>query len=305
MKVQIIVPCINLWAKYTKVCLDSIDEAMMRAKARGIESRTLLIDNASTDETKEEAGKRVSGLFSHKRNEERWGFQKSVNFGVADAWERGFDLALVCNNDIVLHPEAIWRLVQRFEASRDRLVAVRKEIPMVVTRSDTPVDTDAESVVEENILAMVTCMDVRGEIDEKGIAPGNIGMLFAGEKENLEEPPHPNFSAFAINRTCWERVGEFDEVFAPAYFEDNDYHYRIKLAGMLAITHPAAMFYHYASRTNTEAAENGKPIMSNGMFENNRARYVGKWGGLPGHESFDHPFNNSERDIRETKQNVK
>jgi hypothetical protein len=32
---------------------------------------------------------------------------------VNDAWERGFNYAFVINNDILLHPEAIWRLVRR------------------------------------------------------------------------------------------------------------------------------------------------------------------------------------------------
>lgn len=304
MKIQIVVPAINLWAKYTKRCLDSIDEAMMRAKAHGIECRTVLVDNASSDETLTEAGKRVSSLFAHKRNEERWGFQKSVNYGVNDAWERGFDVVLVCNNDIVLHPEAIWRVAQRFEASRDRLVAVRKEASFVVASGDVTDYMTPESVVEETILGMVTCMDVRGEMVGKGMEPERISELFAGEKEVLGESPHPNFSAFAVNRLCWERVGEFDELFAPAYFEDNDYHYRMKLAGLLAIVCPPAMFYHYGSRTQNEAREDGKPIVTGTLFEMARNRYVGKWGGVPGSEAFQTPFNNKDRSITATKQSV-
>jgi hypothetical protein len=35
------------------------------------------------------------------------------------------------------------------------------------------------------------------------------------------------WSIFAINRACVDNVGFFDENFFPAYFEDNDYHYRL------------------------------------------------------------------------------
>lgn len=271
MKIQIVVPAINLWEKYTKAALDSVSEAMMRAKAHGIDCRVLFIDNASTDQTKIEAGKLVSELFSHKRNEERWGFQKSVNYGVNDAFERGFDIALVCNNDIVLHPEALWRLAERFEKG------------------------DSE-------LGMVTCMDVRGEMNEKGIAPSDIGRLVAQDYLEVEEAPHPNFSAFAVNRFCWETVGEFDEAFAPAYFEDNDYHYRMKLAGVEAVVYPPALFYHYGSRTQNEANESGLPIMPPPMFENNRATYVRKWGGVPNEEKWKYPFDNPALDFWTTKQ---
>ncbi len=89
MKVQIVMPSINLWNKYVKDALISVQEAMVSAKTHGIDCRLLFIDNASTDETKAEAGKMVSDLFSHVRNEERLGFQKSVNFGVNDGFERG------------------------------------------------------------------------------------------------------------------------------------------------------------------------------------------------------------------------
>jgi GT2 family glycosyltransferase len=244
---------------------------MVHAKAHSIDSRLLLIDNASTDETKEEASKMVSELFAHKRNEDRWGFQKSVNYGVNDAFERGFDIALVCNNDIIIHPEALWRLAERFG---------------------------------KDGVGMVTCMDVRGEVTERGLQPFQVNELNAKEKEIVDEAPFPNFSAFAVNKQCWLNVGEFDELYAPAYFEDNDYHYRMKLANIPAIVYPPAMFYHYGSRTQNESAENGMPMVSGGMFENARAAYVRKWGGVPGSETYTNPYNEPLKNYSITKQSI-
>lgn len=274
MKIQIVIPAINLWNKYTKQCIESLETAMVQASKHSISARILLIDNASTDETKIEAGKKVSDTFSHKRNEERWGFQRSVNFGINDGFERGYDYVLVCNNDIVLHPEALWRIGERFE----------------------------KGTGTDEMLGMVTCMDIRGEMDAKGIAPHNIEFVFAGEKESVDEAPHPNFSAFAISLACWEEIGEFDELFAPAYFEDNDIHYRMKLAGIDAIVYPPAMFYHYGSRTQNEAQENGEPFVPSPIFEKNREKYVKKWGGVPGEEKFQNPYNDISKDIWWTKQ---
>ena len=268
-KIAIIVPAINCWKKYSEGCIDSIQTAMVYAKAHDIECRILFIDNASTDETKTEAGKRVSERFCHQRNEERWGFQKSVNFGVNDAWERGFDYALVCNNDILLHPEAVWRLVEGFDKEREYEVG------------------------------MVTCMDVRGETD-----PGALPQMSTKEKEECPEAKHPNFSAFMLSRECWDTIGEFDELYAPAYFEDNDFHYRMKLADIAAIVYPPALFYHFGSGTQNNANENGQPMVPGPMFENNRAFYVKKWGGLPDHETFTTPYNDPTKDIKATKQGI-
>ncbi len=264
-------PSINLWKKYTKPAIESVNEAMVRAKAHGIDCRFLLIDNASTDETNTEASKMVGELFAYVQNKERWGFQKSVNFGVHDGFERGYDLVFVVNNDIVLHPEAIWRLAERFEKGG---------------------------------AGMVTCFDVHGEMSKEAILPWNIGTLLSQDKEAIEEAPHPSFSAFAVNKECWDTVGEFDELFAPAYFEDNDFHYRMKLAGLLAIVYPPAMFYHYGSRTQLEARENGLPMVPTPMFENGRGFYVRKWGGRPGEEKWEHPYNDPLVPITKVKQTI-
>lgn len=270
MKIEIVVPAINLWEKYTKQCIESLNEAMMRAKAHGVDSHIILIDNASTDETQTEAAKLESKLFHYQRNDERWGFQKSVNFGVNYGWENGAEFALVCNNDITIHPEAIWRLVERF------------------SKGD---------------VGMVTCMDVRGEVNEKGLFPNQIRTLNAKEKESVDEAPHPNFSAFMVSKEAWNIIGEFDELFFPAYHEDNDYHYRMKLLDIPAIVLPTAMFYHYGSRTQNEAQENGLPMVPSPMFENSRAFYVKKWGGMPNEEKYKFPFNSSKTPIQATLQN--
>lgn len=271
MKIQIVIPTINLWNKYTHAAITSVQEAMVSAKKHNIDCRILLIDNASTDETKVEAGKMVSDLFSHLRNEERWGFQKSVNVGVKDGFERGYDIVLICNNDIILHPEALWRVAERFR---------------------------------KGDVGMVTCMDIRGEIEARIVHPSitAVSNIRAVDKENVDEAPNPNFSAFAVNKECWDMVGKFDEVFAPAYFEDNDYHYRMNLAGVKAIVCPPAMFYHYGSRTQNEANENGLPFVSGGEFENARAKFVKKWGGLPGKETFKTPYNDPLKTVKSIKQ---
>lgn len=264
MKIQVVVPAINLWNKYTKACIESIKTTH--------ELRILFIDNGSTDETKVEAGKLVSNVFSHHRNEQAWSCAKSWNFGIKDAWERGFDYCLVINNDVLLHPDCIDRMINKFGLAGDDI-----RDPKVV---------------------MVTAMDIRGDCPK----PEDIFNKKWEEYTNVPESEHPNFSAFMINKKFTDTVGLFDEGFQPAYFEDNDAHRRIVLAECKAICYPPALFYHYGSRTTNEALGNGKFVVAPIQFEANRAIYIDKWGGLPGEEKFSLPFGSDAYSIKAVRQ---
>lgn len=264
-KVGIVMPCINLWEKYTKPAILTVAFASGNAFVNGIDATVLLIDNGSTDGTREgaeEMAKSTLFKFKYHRNEDMWGFQKSVNFGVKYFMEKEFDYVFVLNNDIVLHKEAIVQLVRRFEKGG---------------------------------VSMATCLDVTGECERK---PENLNKIDADKKaKDCPESPHPCFSAFMVNRECWEKVGEFDEAFFPAYYEDNDYHYRMQLAGLLAITYPGSLFFHWGSATQNEAL--GRKLTDS---SNQHAVFVSKWGANPGKEIFKHPYNDATKPITSVKQ---
>jgi GT2 family glycosyltransferase len=246
MKLTIVIPCLNLWNKFTKPCIDSIRSTHPY--------RIVLVDNGSTDETRDEAGKLVSAAFQHRRYETNTGTSRSWNYGIADGFEKGADYVAVLNNDILLHPYCLDGLVER---------------------------------IGRNDVDLVTALDVRCEV----AAPEDLFRIAASTKADVTEADHPNFSAFLLGRRCWEVVGRFDEEFYPAFFEDNDYHYRIQLAGLRAIVYPPAMFYHYGSRTQYEACN--VPLVPSSVFVQNRHYYIRKWGGLPGAEQFREPFINA------------
>lgn len=105
-------------------------------------------------------------------------------------------------------------------------------------------------------------------------------------------PEAPDFSCFMVRPDFLDKYGLFDEEFFPAYFEDNDMHYRMKLAGGKAVCRTDATFYHYGSVTQNWE---GKPAVTSQMFEKNRAYYVRKWGGSPGKERFTQPFNGGNK----------
>lgn len=110
-----------------------------------------------------------------------------------------------------------------------------------------------------------------------------------------DEGENPDYSCFMVGERYWDIVGEFDENFSPAYFEDNDSHRRIIVSGHKALNLGKVPVYHEGSISRR------KPIIgvNNRSFERNQEYYVKKWGGDRGEETFDHPFNDESMSIKD------
>jgi GT2 family glycosyltransferase len=101
-----------------------------------------------------------------------------------------------------------------------------------------------------------------------------------------------NWSNFFIHRDCFEKVGPFDENFYPAYFEDNDYRYRMKLGKVVYFGHEnlqPEVFRSSMTRT--------KDPSLNEYFQKNELYYEKKWGGPPGEERFRVPFDGVKQNV--------
>lgn len=107
----------------------------------------------------------------------------------------------------------------------------------------------------------------------------------------------PDYSCFAIRPLPFiAKFGGFDENFSPAYFEDNDMAYRMKLSGGSGVKMLTAPFYHKGSVTQNWE---GGLVVTHEMFRKNRAYYEQKWGGPPGEERFTNPFNDPNKTLKD------
>jgi GT2 family glycosyltransferase len=95
-----------------------------------------------------------------------------------------------------------------------------------------------------------------------------------------------DWCAFLIPKKIFEKVGQFDEVFFPAYYEDKSYEYRMKLLGMKAVRSPFLnpMIYK-SSQTMVKM-----PSLQESS-KKNKIKYIEMWGGEPGLEKYKKPFN--------------
>jgi len=175
---------------------------------------------------------------------------RAWNRGISHLLNRGCEYVFVPNLDIVLQPGALDRLVEH--AGHDPANAA--------------------------ILWTMANWHYRWDINE------NPGIAHAPIIDNWV--PYPHFSAFMVDHRLFEEVGPFDENFRPAYNEDIDMHWRIKLAGKEALQYEGARFYHYGSITiRSDPALNEA---NNATHAAGNLYFTQKWGFKPA--TADDPF---------------
>lgn len=129
--------------------------------------------------------------------------------------------------------------------------------------------------------------------DDIAFAPDTIAQLLAVAAAQpragiVSAIAGQRFSLFWLRYAAFLDVGPFDEQFWPAYFEDNDYHRRLALAGWASPVAPS-LVGHVTSAT-LAAARPAEQAAHHDRFRANRRRYLAKWGGLPGEETFTAPY---------------
>ena len=97
------------------------------------------------------------------------------------------------------------------------------------------------------------------------------------------------FCLFWLRWAAYQDTGAFDERFTPAYFEDNDYHWRLTLKGWES---PCAYteIRHEHSATMKGLPDDRREAAHHQRFRACEALYLAKWGGRPGQERYTVPY---------------
>lgn len=101
---------------------------------------------------------------------------------------------------------------------------------------------------------------------------------------------------FTLGRLTWEIVGRFDVGFYPAYFEDNDYIWRMRCAGILEndpFGDRSTRKIPWVGALEADVVTDAHAIKNCGIrvdFVELEKRYVEKWGGKPGEERWHFPW---------------
>ena len=222
---SIIVPVYNKLI-YTLACLYTLLAQPARANYE-----IIVADDVSTDATQAVLGA-IGGAVRHVRPAKNLGFLRNCNAAAKVA--RG-DVIVLLNNDTVILPHWLDELVDTL-------------------RADGKIGLTGSKLVNAD-----------GTLQEAGGIVWNDGSAWNFGRNDDSSAPEYNYvkdvdyisgAAIALPREVWEKLGGFDEIYAPAYCEDSDLAFRVRAAGLRTVYQPFSALVHH------EGVSHGRDVSS-------------------------------------------
>ena len=141
----------------------------------------------------------------------------------------------------------------------------------------------------DRLLVVGDDVTLHADVVEKLLGVMSDGSVDFAFPDPARSTMHQMFSCFMAKLSLFEKVGFFDERFYPAYFEDNDFHYRMRLAG--AVEAVASCGYDHVNSATIKKYTPKQKEAHHKQFRACKNYYVEKWGGLPHVETYKVPFN--------------
>lgn len=221
----------------------------------------ILVDNASGPETRALFA-RLDGV-TLIENDGNIGFGPACNAGAARAGGR---FLLFLNPDIEMMPGALDAMVETF--------AAYPEAGIVGGRLVFPGGVLQEAGARFRDDAGLTHPMGRGLPDP-----------FAPEHAALRDVGYVSGALLMIERALFDELGGFDDLFAPAYFEDTDLCLRCHQAGRRVLYQPRASAIHYENATSERRADVEALLNRNrALFLDRHRRWLFETG--PQHRNF-------------------
>ncbi|MBO7066209.1 MAG: glycosyltransferase [Alphaproteobacteria bacterium] len=226
--VSIIIPCYNQY-EYTRNCLWSILQ-----NTKDVDYEIIIADDCSTDETK--------NITDHIKNitvartPSNMRFLKNCNNAAKQAQGK---YVLFLNNDTQVMPNWLKPLVDLIEGD--------KTIGMVGSMLLYPDFTLQEA-------GGIIFHDASGRNYGRGSR-----TPWAGEYNYVKDVDYISGASIMLSRANWEKLGGFDELFAPAYYEDTDLAFQIRNNLNLRVVYqPLSRVIHFEGKTNGTDLKSGQ-----------------------------------------------
>ncbi len=211
--VSIVIPVFNHF-KHTYHCLESL--------ARLTDNTTfevIVVDDCSTDETPQEI-KNTQGIRYH-RQPENGGFIQSCNTGAAMAQGQ---FLLFLNNDTEVLPGWLDELYHTFSQHPDA------------------------GLVGSQLLYPDGRLQEAGGIVFSDASGWNYGRLETPddpEYQHVREATYISGASIMIRTALFRELGQFDERYKPAYYEDTDLAFAVRKAGKKVLYQPLSRVIHF------------------------------------------------------------
>ena len=206
----------------------------------------ILIDNASHDRSVAFVRKKFPNV-EIVQNRHNLGFAVANNVGLRLAQARSADYVILLNNDVVVSLNWLADFVAEMEKIPDLGVAGCKLL--------FPDGTIQHLGGRVQLPEVIAQHPYQFEPDQNQITQAQDADYVTG-------------AAFAISRRALEIVGVLDELFSPFYFEETDYCYRARAAGLRIVLLPMVSAIHDESATMNLTGNRAR------LFHMNRLRFA-------------------------------
>jgi GT2 family glycosyltransferase len=180
------------------------------------------------------------------------------------------------------------------EAVRQAIVTIQnndhpfiEEVSVVTNRLNVGFSGSVNQIIKQNTDCPYWCILSVDWHPQPGQLVRLANRLMQPFAAILCDETQNGYSSMVFTPALLQEVGFMDENFFPAYYEDNDHRYRMKLVDMEWEIFPLQYTHAVSStlkRDNTFIAKNQF------TFKENNKYYVAKWGGPPGQEVYETPF---------------
>lgn len=244
---------------WIEACLKAIPRA-----CDGLAYETIVYDNASSDQTivlAAQAGDHRTRLLQSENNT---GFAGGLNGGIREA--RGRYLFLL-NPDCEPAPKSITSLVAHLDRNRAAAAAA----PLLIGEDGKP-QRDFQLRRLPTLGSLLAEILLLNDIFPSNplSARHHCRDLDIRETQEVEQPAA---AALLIRRSAVDAIGEFDETFSPAWFEDVDYCRRLAGSRARIDLVPAATAMHHGG----SSLEHLPPGEFVDVWYRNLFRYARKW----------------------------
>lgn len=239
--VSVIIPVFNNYA-LTMRCLASLAE-----HSDNLPVEVILADDASTDETRR-IQNCVEGL-RVVRTPGNLRFLRNCNHAACHA--RG-KYVLFLNNDTQVQDGWLRTLVATLEG--DASIGL---VGSMLLNPDLTVQECGMRMARDGVATSLG-----------GGCPTPWRPAFRG----IRDVDYVSGASIMLTMSLWNELGGFDELFAPAYYEDSDLAYRVRACGLRVVCQPASIVIHCCGASSAGGSSGQKA-----SFEKNRLLFVRRW----------------------------